>query len=45
MIFGDVEMAENIDFSMFCRTRYRTQNWGLGVGTTDAPFPAIEHLF
>ena len=45
MIFDDVEMAENIDFSMFCRTRYRTQNGGLGVGTSDMPFPAIEHLF
>ena len=45
MIFGDVEMAENIDFSMFCRTRYRTQNGGRGVGTTDMPFLAIEQLF
>ena len=27
-IFGDVKIAENIDFSRFCRTRYRTQNGG-----------------
>ena len=28
MIFSDAEIAKNIDFSRFCRTRYRTQNWG-----------------
>ena len=40
MIFGDVEMAENIDFSMFCRTRYRTQNGGRGMDGIDVPFLA-----
>ena len=45
MIFSDAEIAKNIDFSRFCRTRYRTQNGGRGVGTSDMPFPAIEHLF
>ena len=28
MIFSDAEIAKNIDFSRFCRTRYRIQNWG-----------------
>lgn len=45
MIFDDVKMAKNIDFSRFCRTRYRTQNGGRGVGTTDVPFPASGDLF
>ena len=45
MIFSDVKMAENIDFSRFCRTRYRTQNGGRGMKTSDMPFLAIEHLF
>ena len=45
MIFGDVEMAENIDFKGFYRSVYRTQNGGRGVGTTDMPLSAIEHLF
>ena len=31
MIFGDVEMAENIDFKGFYRSVYRTQNGGLIV--------------
>ena len=45
MIFGDIENGENVDFSRFYRTRYRTQDGGRGVGTTDMPFPVIEHLF
>ena len=45
MIFSDAEIAKNIDFSRFCRSEYRTQNGGLGVETSDMPFPAIEHLF
>ena len=40
MIFDDAEMAKNIDFSRFCRTRYRTQNGGRGVNGTDVPFLA-----
>ena len=36
---------KNVDFSRFYRTRYRTQNGGRGVGTSDMPFPVIEHLF
>ena len=43
-IFGDVEMAKNIDFSRFCRTRYRTQNGGRGVDGTDVPFLASGDL-
>ena len=27
MIFDDVKMAKNIDFSRFCRTRYRSGCW------------------
>ena len=38
MIFGDIENGENVDFSRFYRTRYRTQNGGLGVETSDMPF-------
>ena len=45
MIFNDIENGENIDFSRFYRTRYRTQNGGRGMGTTDMSFPTIEHLF
>ena len=44
MIFGDVEIAKNIDFSRFCRTRYRTQNGGRGVGRRDMPFLASGDL-
>ena len=47
--FVNVKSGRNVDFSMFCRThyrtRYRTQNGGRGVGTSDMPFLAIEHLF
>ena len=28
VIFGDIKLAKSIDFSRFCRTRYRTQNGG-----------------
>ena len=45
MIFGDIENGENVDFSRFCRTRYRTQNGNRGVDGRDMPFLAIEHLF
>ena len=45
MIFGDIENGENVDFKGFYRSVCRTQNGGLGVETTDIPFPAIEHLF
>ena len=45
MIFGDAEMGENGVKWAFCRTRYRTQNGGRGVGTSDMPFLAIERLF
>ena len=37
-IFDVIEMAKNIDFSRFCRTRYRTQNGGRGMDGTDVPF-------
>ena len=45
VIFDGVKSGEMLDFSMFCRSGYRTQNGDLGVGITDMPFQAIEHLF
>ena len=45
VIFDGVKSGEMLDFGGFCRSRYRTQNGGRGVGTTDMPFPAIEYLF
>ena len=55
MIFDDVKMDENIDFSRFCRTRYRSGCWDGNarkclfykgfVDGTDVPGFAIEHLF
>ena len=45
VIFDDMKNGEMLDFSGFYRSGYRTQNGGLGVETTDMPFPAIEHLF
>ena len=44
VIFSDVGIAKNIDFSSFCRTRYRTQNGGQGVETSDMPFMASGGL-
>ena len=40
VIFDDVKSGEMLDFSMFCRSGYRTQNGGRGVGTSDMPFLA-----
>ena len=45
VIFDGVKSGETLDFSRFYRTRYRTQNGSRDVGTSDMPFPAIEHLF
>ena len=55
MIFDDVETAKNIDFSRFCRTRYRSGCldemsrkclfYKGFVDGTDVPGFAIEHLF
>ena len=45
VIFGVVKSGEMLDFSVFYRSHYRTQNGGLGVEITDMPFLAIEHLF
>ena len=45
VIFDGVKSGEMLDFSMFCRTHYRTQNGGRGEDGRDMPFPAIEHLF
>ena len=45
VIFGDMKNGEMLDFVGFCRTRYRTQNGGRGVGTSDMPFPASGCLF
>ena len=40
VIFDSVESGEMLDFSGFCRSGYRTQNGGRGVGTSDMPFMA-----
>ena len=40
VIFDNVKSGEMLDFSGFCRSWYRTQNGGRGVGTTDMPFLA-----
>lgn len=45
VIFDGVKSGENVDFKVFYRSVCRTQNGGRGVGTSDMPFPAIEHLF
>ena len=45
VIFDDVKSGEMLDFSMFCRSGYRTQNGEKRVETSDMPFQAIEHLF
>ena len=45
VIFDGVKSGEMLDFSMFCRSGYRTQNGEKRVETSDMPFPAIEHLF
>ena len=55
MIFDDIEMAKNIDFPRFCRTRYRSGCldgnarkclfYKEFVDGTDVPGFAIEHLF
>ena len=55
MFFDDVETAKNIDFSRFCRTRYRSGCldgnarkclfYKEFVDGTDMPFLTIEHLF
>ena len=42
--FWCCENGEMLDFSRFCRSGYRTQNWGLGVKTSDMPFPSIGYL-
>lgn len=44
VIFCDIEIAKNIDFSRFCRTRYRTQNGGQGMKRSDMPFLASGGL-
>ena len=40
VIFDGVKNGEILDFSGFCRSGYRTQNGGRGVGTSDMPFLA-----
>ena len=45
VIFDGMESGEMLDFVGFYRSGYRTKNVDLGVGTTDVPFLAIEHLF
>ena len=36
----EVNLGEMLDFGGFCRSWYRTQNGGRGVGTSDMPFLA-----
>ena len=45
VIFDDVKSGEMLDFSMVCRSGYRTQNGEKRVETSDMPFLSIEHLF
>ena len=45
VIFDGVKSGEMLDFSMFCRSGYRTQNGEKRVGTTDVPFMATGCLF
>ena len=45
IIFSVVKSGEMLDFSGLCRSVYRTQNGGRGVGTSDMSFLAIERLF
>ena len=40
VIFDGVKNGEMLDFVGFCRSGYRTQNGGRGVGTSDMPFLA-----
>ena len=37
VIFGDVKSGEMLDFSMFCRSGYRTQNGNRRVDRRDMP--------
>ena len=43
VIFDGVKSGEMLDFSGFYRMGYRSKNGGLGVETSDMPFPSIEH--
>ena len=45
VIFDGVKSSEMLDFGGFCRSGYRTQNGGRGVGTSDMPFLASGCLF
>ena len=45
VIFDDVKSGEILDFSMFCRSGYRTQNGEKRVDRRDMPVFAAEHLF
>ena len=40
VIFDGVKSGEMLDFSMFCRSGYRTRNGDLGVDRRDMPFLA-----
>ena len=45
VIFDGIKSGENVDFSGFYRRGYRRKNGGLGVETSDMPFPGIEYSF
>lgn len=45
VIFDGVKSGEMLDFSGFYRRGYRSKNGGLGVETSDMPFPGIEYSF
>ena len=42
VIFDGVESGEMLDFSMFCRTHYRTRKWGFRRGNNRYAVPGIR---
>ena len=40
VIFGDVKNGEMLDFSIFCRTQYRTRKWRFGCENIRYAIPA-----
>ena len=42
VIFDGVESGEMLDFSMFCRTHYRTRKWGFRRGNIRYAVPGFR---
>ena len=42
--FINVKSGKNVDFSMFCRTHYRTQKWGFRRGNNRYALPGFRLL-